>query len=94
MKIIFDKKLDDYEEEGQLLNWAAYAIARTLQFNECEEEEIQERTSQVLNRIVDGILGNRNEHKEITALDFEAIFESVINWIANNKDGFVYYSEN
>lgn len=91
MEINFDKKLDDYEEEAKMLDWAAYSIARTLRFNGCDEEETEEKTSEVLNNIVDGILGNKDERTVITPLDWESIFESVINWVATNKDGFVYY---
>lgn len=88
-----EDKIEFPEEQEAFLKWAQFSVEYTLQINGDEPDEIQEKAKEIVFSLFRQATGNRDEDKELTSLDFELIFESIINWMGNNKDGFVPLSE-
>ena len=88
-----EEPVEFHEDQEAFLSWAQYTIEYTLKLNGEDSDEITDRAREIVFSIFQQATGNRNEHKELTDLDFEMVFESIINWVGNNKDGFVPLSE-
>jgi len=88
-----NEKIEFTPEQEAFLTWAEFSIGYTLQLNGEDPDEIPEKVKDIVFSIFQQATGNRDENKELTELDFEMVFESIINWVGNNKDGFVPLSD-
>lgn len=93
LRVIFDVEPDKLNEQGAFLHWALFSIAYVLESNGEDKNEIESKTREIFQKLVNNSVGNRSDKYQLTELDFETIFEAVINWVANNKDGFVPLTE-
>lgn len=86
-------KIEFTPEQEAFLRMAEFTVGYTLQLNGEDPDEIPDKVKDIVFSIFQQATGNRDENKELTELDFEMVFESIINWVANNKDGFVPLTE-
>lgn len=94
LKVSFDQDLSDQPELGGFMHWALFSIAYTLELNGEPEENITPESQRIFQKLLGNITGNRINMKEMATEDFEALYESIINWVANNKDGFIPLDDN
>ena len=94
LKVSFDQDLSEQPELGDFMHWALFSIAYTLELNGEPEEDIKPESQRIFQELLSNVVGNKNRLGEMVAQDFEALYESIINWMANNKDGFIPLDDN
>lgn len=94
LKVSFDQDLSEQPELGDFMHWALFSIAYTLELNGEPQEDIKPESQRIFQKLLSNVVGNTHRMSEMKPEDFEMLYESIINWVANNKDGFVPLDDN